>query len=129
MLRARPGKVSTLRNILLEDDLKPRRVGFVIEAAHALRQDVERFTGFDAWVLGLMSAQAQASFIPSHDGQPSRRSAWSDPGVNARWGDFYSNTAETLETAYVRPRHSGYIAFQTKASALLREAATRSAPC
>ncbi|HWK63349.1 MAG TPA: extracellular solute-binding protein [Rhizobiaceae bacterium] len=73
-------------------------------------------------LLWLMSAPAQAGFIPSHDGQPSRRSAWSDPAVNARWGDFYRGTAETLEAAYVRPRHSGYIAFQTKASALLREA-------
>lgn len=73
-------------------------------------------------LLWLMSAPAQAGFIPSHDGQPSRRSAWSDPAVNARWADFYRGTAETLEAAYVRPRHSGYIAFQTKASALLREA-------
>jgi multiple sugar transport system substrate-binding protein len=42
--------------------------------------------------------------------------------VNARWGNFYRNTAETLEAAYVRPRHSAYIAFQSTASALLREA-------
>lgn len=73
-------------------------------------------------LLWLMSSEAQARFIPDHDGQPSRRSAWHDPKVNARWGDFYTNTAATLEAAYVRPRHSGYITFQTKASALLREA-------
>jgi len=73
-------------------------------------------------LLWLMSAEAQTKFIPAHDGQPSRRSAWADDGVNARWGDFYRDTAETLEAAYVRPRHSGYIAFQAKASALLREA-------
>jgi multiple sugar transport system substrate-binding protein len=41
--------------------------------------------------------------------------------VNAAWGNFYKNTAQTLEHSYVRPRHSGYIAFQTAASALLRE--------
>jgi len=73
-------------------------------------------------LLWLMSEEAQAGFIPDHDGQPSRRSAWHDRRVNARWGDFYSNTAATLEAAYVRPRHHGYIAFQTKASSLLREA-------
>lgn len=39
--------------------------------------------------------------------------------MNERWGDFYRNTADTLEHAYVRPRHDGYIAFQSKASALL----------
>lgn len=73
-------------------------------------------------LLWLMSAEAQIGFIPSHEGQPSMRAAWHDDAVNARWGDFYENTAETLEAAYVRPRHDGYIAFQTKASALLRQA-------
>ncbi|MBP1884151.1 ABC transporter substrate-binding protein [Sinorhizobium mexicanum] len=75
-----------------------------------------------AHLLWLMSHDAQIGFIPGHDGQPSRREAWHDAGVNARWGNFYKNTAETLEAAYVRPRHHGYIAFQGKASALLRDA-------
>lgn len=71
------------------------------------------------WLLG---DDAQRGFIPSHDGQPSRRSAWHDAGVNAAWGEFYAATAATLETAYVRPRYSGYIAWQGAASAYLREA-------
>jgi multiple sugar transport system substrate-binding protein len=54
--------------------------------------------------------------------------AWHDAGVNAHWGRFYDNTAETLEAAYVRPRHNGYIAFQTRASALLRQAFDTRAP-
>ncbi|CAO3439588.1 carbohydrate ABC transporter substrate-binding protein [Azospirillum doebereinerae] len=70
------------------------------------------------WLLG---AEAQAGFIPDHDGQPSRRAAWHDDRVNARWGGFYRNTAATLEAAYVRPRHDGYIAFQAAASAILRD--------
>lgn len=73
-------------------------------------------------LLWLLSEEAQAGFIPDHEGQPSRRSVWHDVEVNGRWGNFYRNTAATLEAAYVRPRHSGYIAFQTKASALLRDA-------
>lgn len=75
-----------------------------------------------AHLLWLMGREAQIGFIPAHEGQPSRREAWHDVGVNARWGSFYENTAVTLEQAYVRPRHDGYIAFQSKASALLREA-------
>lgn len=75
-----------------------------------------------AHLLWLMGAEAQQGFIPDHEGQPSRRSAWHDVTVNARWGNFYRDTAQTLEAAYVRPRHSGYIAFQARASALLREA-------
>ncbi|WP_309085498.1 extracellular solute-binding protein [Chelativorans sp.] len=80
-------------------------------------------------LLWLMGEEAQREFIPFHDGQPSRRTAWQDDRVNAARGDFYRGTAATLEAAYVRPRHAGYIAFQTKASAYLRQAfAEREAP-
>ncbi|WP_142846295.1 extracellular solute-binding protein [Telmatospirillum sp. J64-1] len=75
-----------------------------------------------AHLLWLMDAETQSRFIPAHDGQPSRRDAWADAEVNRAWGNFYRNTTATLEAAYVRPRFDGYIAFQTKASALLREA-------
>lgn len=75
-----------------------------------------------AHLLWLMSREAQIGFIPAHDGQPSRREAWFDAGVDSRWNGFYRQTAATLEAAYVRPRHDGYIAFQTGASALLRDA-------
>ncbi|WP_044558962.1 ABC transporter substrate-binding protein [Azospirillum sp. B4] len=76
----------------------------------------------------LMSAGAQAGFIPDHDGQPSLRSAWADAGVNDHWGGFYRDTAATLEAAFVRPRHPGAIPFQTAASALIRSALTDSRP-
>lgn len=70
----------------------------------------------------LLSEPAQHAFIPAHDGQPSRRSVWKDDGVNRHWGDFYNNTSATLEAAYLRPRHAGYIDFQSTASTYLREA-------
>ena len=69
----------------------------------------------------LMSPHAQIGFIPAHDGQPSLRAAWADEGVNARWGNFYRNTFDTLEAAYVRPRHDRAIAFQTAASQAIRD--------
>ena len=73
-------------------------------------------------LLWLMSDPTQRGFIPDHDGQPGLRSAWADPKVNAAWGNFYSQTAATLEAAAIRPRHDGYIALQTRASAYLRDA-------
>lgn len=73
-----------------------------------------------AHLLWLMSAEAQRGFIPDHEGQPSRRDAWTDVHVNAAWGNFYTNTIATIEAAYVRPRFDGYIAMQTQGSALLR---------
>ena len=69
-----------------------------------------------------MSAEAQTGFIPAHDGQPSARAAWQSDDVNDRWGSFYRATIATTEHAWVRPRFAGYIAFQTAASAILREA-------
>lgn len=77
------------------------------------------------WLLG---EDAQRNFIPTHEGQPSRRDAWHDTGVNAGWGDFYRDTARTLEAAYVRPRYSGYIAWQAEMSAYLRNALAAGTP-
>jgi len=71
-----------------------------------------------AWLMG---EEAQRGFIPAHEGQPALRSAWADPAVDAEWGGFYSATRATLENAALRPRHDGAIAFQTEASARLRE--------
>lgn len=76
----------------------------------------------------LMSAEAQTGFIPRHDGQPSRRSAWHDQQVNARWGGFYEATAETVERAYVRPRYAGYIGFQSEASELICDGLANGTP-
>jgi multiple sugar transport system substrate-binding protein len=75
-----------------------------------------------AYLVGLMSTATQTEFIPFADGQPSARSAWADARVNAAWNGFFAQTQATLEQAIVRPRHPGYIPFQTAASALVREA-------
>ncbi len=79
-------------------------------------------------LLWLMNVDAQTHFIPAHDGQPSNRAAWADDAVNARWGQFYRNTAQTLEAACVRPRHDGYITVQTEASEFLRNALDQRSP-
>ncbi|MBD7957730.1 extracellular solute-binding protein [Microbacterium sp. Sa4CUA7] len=71
---------------------------------------------------GLLEPDAQRSFIPQHAGQPSRRDAWTDPTVNAAAGNFYRRTLATIESAWVRPRVDGFIAFQSAASALVRAA-------
>jgi len=68
----------------------------------------------------LMSAEAQSGFIPAHAGQPSARSAWTDPAVDADAGGFYSATLDTIEHSWVRPRFAGYVPFQSQASAIIR---------
>jgi multiple sugar transport system substrate-binding protein len=61
----------------------------------------------------LLSEDTQRHFIPTHAGQPSARAAWQDD-------DFYRRTSRTCDSAWVRPRHAGYIAFQTAAAETVR---------
>ena len=75
-----------------------------------------------AHLVELMSADTQCRFIPRHDGQPSARAAWTDAQVNDAWGGFYAATRDTAETALLRPRFDGYVAFQTAAAAVVRDA-------
>lgn len=79
-------------------------------------------------LLWLMSPETQCGFIPDHDGQPGQRSAWEDRRVNENWGYFYTQTTATLEQAAIRPRHNGYIALQTRASAYLRDCFEKGTP-
>lgn len=54
-------------------------------------------------------------------GQPARRSAWHDPLLNQITDDFFSRTAASIETAYVRPRYQGYVGLQERAGEIITE--------
>ena len=68
---------------------------------------------FAYWVA---SGDVQRGPYAAAGGQPGHAAAWEDQSVNAATGNFYSDTRATLEGAWVRPRHDGYMAFQQKAS-------------
>ncbi|MBL0372438.1 carbohydrate ABC transporter substrate-binding protein [Rhizobium sp. KVB221] len=68
---------------------------------------------FAYWIA---SADIQKGLYASSGGQPGHAAAWEDEKVNEATGDFYANTRMTLEGAWVRPRHNGYMAFQQAAS-------------
>ncbi|MEZ5666044.1 MAG: carbohydrate ABC transporter substrate-binding protein [Alphaproteobacteria bacterium] len=78
-----------------------------------------------AW---LMDPRTQTAFVPAHGGQPSARDAWTDAGVNAACGGFYRDTLATAETALVRPRFDGYVAFQSRAGERIRRALAAAEP-
>jgi multiple sugar transport system substrate-binding protein len=71
---------------------------------------------FARWIA---SGPVQAGPYAASNGQPGHSDAWVDDNVNARTLDFYRNTRATLEGAFVRPRHDGYMAFQQDASELI----------
>jgi multiple sugar transport system substrate-binding protein len=66
----------------------------------------------------LTGAEAQLNFT-AHHGQPARREAWEDAGANTRFHGFYRGTRQTIESAWIRPRHAGYLAFQHAAGELV----------
>ena len=68
---------------------------------------------FAYWVA---SGDVQRGPYAAAGGQPGHAAAWEDQAVNAATGNFYRDTRATLEGAWVRPRHDGYMAFQQAAS-------------
>ncbi len=87
--------------------------GIAVSAFSAHR---EAATDYAYWVA---SADTQRGIYAAAGGQPAHDAAWTDETVNAATGGFYRNTRRTLDTAYVRPRHKGYMAFQQAASECL----------
>lgn len=68
---------------------------------------------FAYWVA---SGDVQRGPYAAAGGQPGHAAAWEDQSVNAATGNFYRDTRATLQGAWVRPRHDGYMAFQQAAS-------------
>jgi len=68
---------------------------------------------FAYWIA---SADVQRGPYPAAGGQPGHDAGWTDETVNSATGNFYRDTRATLEGAWVRPRHDGYMDFQQDAS-------------
>ncbi|MBB2910352.1 multiple sugar transport system substrate-binding protein [Streptosporangium becharense] len=76
----------------------------------------------------LLSEPVQTELFPAEDGQPAALAAWTDDGVNARFGGFYRDTLPTLKAAWIRPRFPGFIGFQAGASAVVRDGLAAGTP-
>lgn len=82
-------------------------------AVSAFSRAKDQAIDFAYWVA---SGEVQRSIYAGSGGQPGHAQAWEDGAVNTATGEFYRNTRRTLEDAWVRPRHDGYMAFQQAAS-------------
>ncbi len=82
-------------------------------AVSAFSQAKQTAIDFAYWIAG---AEVQRGPYPAAGGQPGHDAGWTDGAVNAATGNFYRATRATLEGAWVRPRHDGYMAFQQQAS-------------
>lgn len=82
-------------------------------AVSAFSAHADAATDFAFWVA---SGAVQRGAYAAAGGQPGHAAAWEDAAVNAPVLDFYRATRATLEAAWVRPRHDGYMPFQHAAS-------------
>jgi multiple sugar transport system substrate-binding protein len=84
--------------------------GMAISARTAHAQEALEFALWTA------EAATQAGVYAMAGGQPAHPAAWDSAEVNAQAADFYRATRRTLEGAWVRPRHNGYMPFQDAGS-------------
>ena len=119
------------------DGFRPRRIGFADMPVIDGRPPVGSALGGTGIAVSARSAHPDAAldfayfvaagehqrtvFAPS-GGQPGHAAAWEDAAVNAETHDFYRATRTTLEGAWVRPRHTGYMPFQHAAATLINDA-------
>ncbi|MBA8837273.1 extracellular solute-binding protein [Ochrobactrum sp. RH2CCR150] len=82
-------------------------------AVSAFTKHPEAAIDFAYWIA---SGAVQKGLYAASNGQPGHAEAWEDEGVNAATSGFYRDTRATLEGAWVRPRHDGYMPFQEAAS-------------
>ncbi len=69
-------------------------------------RDVEAAVTYLTWV---HQPAHQAGDYVVHGGQPGLRTAWTSASANALCGDFFANTLETIDKAFLRPRFDGFI--------------------
>jgi multiple sugar transport system substrate-binding protein len=88
-------------------------------AVSAFSDDPAGAAAFAAWV---SSGAIQRDLVAPSGGQPAHDDAWEADSVNAATHDFYRATRRTLDRAWLRPRHDGYMEFQHAASERLNRA-------
>jgi len=72
-------------------------------------QHIKQAVDYGVW---LCSADIQRTLYVEEGGQPGNTVAWHDDYANEITHNFFRDTWDTLDQAYVRPRHNGYHVFQ-----------------
>jgi multiple sugar transport system substrate-binding protein len=81
-------------------------------AISSLTNNKEWAIQFASWVV---SQEIQSTLYMQHGGQPGHRSAWVSEDANRCSNDYFINTLEAMDRAYLRPRYNGYLYFQDHA--------------
>ncbi|WP_428687670.1 carbohydrate ABC transporter substrate-binding protein [Roseibium sp.] len=94
-------------------------------AVSAFSEHVPEAADFALWIAG---GDVQRGPFAAAGGQPGHADGWQDEAVNEATNGFYRNTRRTLDGAWIRPRHKGYMAFQAAASERLNEGLRKGEP-
>ena len=81
--------------------------GLAVSRRSASRTAALEFVAFAA------SEEGQR-LIQSEHGQPALTALWSKGEADARFNGFFTSTKRSIEAAWTRPRHRGYIPFQAQ---------------
>jgi multiple sugar transport system substrate-binding protein len=121
---ARPGqfpKICHFTNIPAVEEISGCRGALLGGAGIAISASCQAVNEAASYLQWITSAECQRTIYFASGGQPGNRLAWTDGKVNASANDFFLNTLETLDQAYVRPRYDGFVHFHDQAGRLLHE--------
>ena len=82
--------------------------GLAISSATRYPEAAADYTAYVA------TLEVQRTIYFASGGQPGHRAAWVDDAVNAASTNFFRDTLETLDNAYLRPRYNGYQTVQER---------------
>jgi multiple sugar transport system substrate-binding protein len=85
-------------------------------AVSAFSKHADIAVDYAFWIAG---ADCQKGLYTASGGQPGHAAAWEDDVCNALTGNFFRNTRATLDSAWLRPRHDGYMGLQDRAGDIL----------
>lgn len=71
------------------------------------------------YALWVASSEVQRGIYVQHGGQPAHVAAWEDDRANVACSEFFRATRRTMDLSWLRPRHGGFIGFQTRAGDLV----------
>ena len=84
----------------------------------AFSENPSEALAFAEWVV---SPVIQTTLYTENGGQPGYRSAWTSERNNLLTHDYFKNTLNSLDDAYIRPRYDGYLHFQDNAGDPIRD--------
>ena len=73
---------------------------------------------YSYWIAG---SECQQTIFYTNGGQPGNSDAWENTTINSETNNFFKNTRITLDQAWVRPRHNGYMKFQDESGNIINE--------